>query len=338
MTVGCLSLIILQLSKSALPKERFLPAVAFSMGAVGYLLVDWNPMDTYWGFYLLLIPAYWLPFTFWLFSRSIFEDHFRLRPWMAWGLVMVVLLQFLFFLNHRYQLLGESDDVAPIIWMLPRAVSLLFVVLGIISSTRNREADLILARLQFRRVFLFLTAAIIVLTLISEIAFQEREAPIWLELIQKGVIAGLTFYFAYRQLTFTPSFFVEASAPPQVSSPATPPLDKQLVRKLEDLMDIQEVWRTEGLTIRLLSEKMEEKEYKLRRTINQHLGFRNFNDFLHSYRIQEACKLLADPQNKEMTILEIAYGLGYHSLAPFNKAFKAQTGTTPTRWRKSQAV
>ncbi|MCB1173375.1 MAG: AraC family transcriptional regulator [Leptospiraceae bacterium] len=64
-------------------------------------------------------------------------------------------------------------------------------------------------------------------------------------------------------------------------------------------------------------------------------GFRNFNQFLNSYRIHEACRVLADPAMNDQTVLRIAFDLGFASLAPFNLAFKRITGTTPTKYRKS---
>ena len=73
----------------------------------------------------------------------------------------------------------------------------------------------------------------------------------------------------------------------------------------------------------------------MRRVINAQLGFKNFNDFLNSYRISDARAILADPAQSRKTILEIGYELGYQSIGPFNKAFREQTGTTPTAYRKS---
>ena len=71
--------------------------------------------------------------------------------------------------------------------------------------------------------------------------------------------------------------------------------------------------------------------------INQHLGFRNFNTYLNSYRIQEATEILADPLNASTPILNVAMEVGFNSLAPFNRAFKAATGLTPREFRKSQS-
>ena len=95
-------------------------------------------------------------------------------------------------------------------------------------------------------------------------------------------------------------------------------------------------YRTEGLTIAALAAQLGEQEYRLRRLINGELGFRNFNDFLNQYRINDACETLSDPAQIRKTILEIAYDLGYQSIGPFNKAFRDLKGVTPTVYRKSQ--
>ena len=110
--------------------------------------------------------------------------------------------------------------------------------------------------------------------------------------------------------------------------------DTELRAKLNTLMQIEKIYRREGLTIGALAEAMNEQEYKIRRLINGELGFRNFNDFLNQYRVNEACEILSNPSHDKKTILEIAYGLGYQSIGPFNKAFKEQKGTTPTAFRK----
>ena len=68
--------------------------------------------------------------------------------------------------------------------------------------------------------------------------------------------------------------------------------------------------------------------------INQRLGYRNFAAFLNRYRIEEAKAALADPGQAEVPILTIAMDAGFQSLAPFNRAFKAETGLTPTAYRR----
>ena len=90
----------------------------------------------------------------------------------------------------------------------------------------------------------------------------------------------------------------------------------------------------ESLTIKKLAEELDEKEYILRKIINQQLNYNNFSDFLNSYRIAEAKNRLKDVNQKKKTILEIAYEVGFNSIGPFNRAFKLNTGLTPTEFRK----
>jgi AraC-like DNA-binding protein len=45
---------------------------------------------------------------------------------------------------------------------------------------------------------------------------------------------------------------------------------------------------------------------------------------------------LADPAQEAVPILTIAMDAGFQSLGPFNRAFKAQTGVTPSEFRRLQ--
>jgi AraC-like DNA-binding protein len=72
----------------------------------------------------------------------------------------------------------------------------------------------------------------------------------------------------------------------------------------------------------------------LRRVVNHGLGFRNFNDFLHTYRLKEAAERLGNPQLRRIPVLTIALEVGYGSIGPFNRAFKERFGMTPTEYRR----
>ena len=43
---------------------------------------------------------------------------------------------------------------------------------------------------------------------------------------------------------------------------------------------------------------------------------------------------LADPGQAEVPILTIALDAGFQSIGPFNRAFKAETGMTPSEFRR----
>jgi AraC-like DNA-binding protein len=99
----------------------------------------------------------------------------------------------------------------------------------------------------------------------------------------------------------------------------------------------ERIYRRENLTIGTLATKLSVPEYRLRRLINQRLGYRNFNTFLNNHRIEEAKAALADPTQAEVPVITIALDAGFQSLGPFNRAFKATTGVTPSEYRRLRA-
>ena len=55
------------------------------------------------------------------------------------------------------------------------------------------------------------------------------------------------------------------------------------------------------------------------------------------HRIRHACRLLEDPSST-LTVLEISVEPGFASLGPFNRAFKAAMGQTPSAYRACRMV
>ena len=115
------------------------------------------------------------------------------------------------------------------------------------------------------------------------------------------------------------------------------PWPAALLATLTRRMPDEALYRREGLTIGTLARILGTQEHLLRRVINRHLGYRNFNDFLHSYRIREACARLRSTGEGRRPVLSIALDLGYNSIGPFNRAFKTRIGMTPTEFRRGEA-
>lgn len=59
-----------------------------------------------------------------------------------------------------------------------------------------------------------------------------------------------------------------------------------------------------------------------------------FYDFVNSYRVAAARQLLLDEPNEK--VLTVAYQSGFNSKSTFNKAFKTETGQSPSEFRKAQ--
>lgn len=108
---------------------------------------------------------------------------------------------------------------------------------------------------------------------------------------------------------------------------------KRPVDMLVRLLDADHVYRRPKLSIRSLADELGLPEYRLRKLIHEGLGFRNFNAFLHHYRLREACAMLSDPDQVRTPILTIALTVGYQSINTFNRAFREYVGETPSTFR-----
>jgi AraC-like DNA-binding protein len=126
-----------------------------------------------------------------------------------------------------------------------------------------------------------------------------------------------------------------AAAPAGLRDRASEP-DAALLGALRRLMEHDKVTREQDLSITSLSQKLDIPEYRLRRLINGQLGHRNFSTFVNGYRLAEAETALSDPAQAEVPILTIALDAGFGSIGPFNRAFKAHTGLTPTEYRRAR--
>lgn len=111
--------------------------------------------------------------------------------------------------------------------------------------------------------------------------------------------------------------------------------DAQKLEGIKTYMDTEQPYLDSSLSLRKLAKQLTMPSQELSLLINHHLG-RHFFDFINEYRIRAAQKILADPAQKDKTVLEILYEVGFNSKSSFNTAFKKHTDMTPTQYRKGK--
>ncbi len=104
--------------------------------------------------------------------------------------------------------------------------------------------------------------------------------------------------------------------------------------QLLDLCNTEKPFLNAQVNITDLSEELSVSTKHLSQVINQSFD-KSFFDFINSYRIQEAQKILKESGDDKLTVLEVMYEVGFNSKSSFNTAFKKETGLTPTEFRKS---
>lgn len=103
------------------------------------------------------------------------------------------------------------------------------------------------------------------------------------------------------------------------------------------LMTDDAIYTRHNLKVSDLARRLGEPAYRVTQSITGPLGFANFNHLANHFRIEDAKRRLADPAFDHLPVLTIAFDCGFGSIGPFNRAFRAATGVTPTVYRRDAA-
>jgi len=99
-----------------------------------------------------------------------------------------------------------------------------------------------------------------------------------------------------------------------------------------DYVSKNELYKDHNITLGKFAKNLSLTPHVVSQVINEQLSC-NFNDFINSYRVEEAKRMLNDPAMKNITVASIAYDSGFNTLSAFNTAFKKFTGLTPSQFR-----
>jgi AraC-like DNA-binding protein len=301
-----------------------------------------------WGWTALEIPLNLLalasPFVFWLLAKSLFEDDFQWR----WSFLWVYLAYMAAAVAGHYLTFGDFRGVAHWVlrsdvsdnglWLIPFiALHTVLVVLALYAALKDWRSDLVESRRR-ARVFSVVVSGIVILLINAKEFYQLGTARSSVsDAVTTGVffvlIIGVCMRFLRTRGARGPSPDIFPSVEPEDIDASGGEAGVLVIDELGRLMEEEKVFREEGFTIRSLADRLGVKEYRLRRLINGHLGYRNFNRFLNEYRVREVARLLVEPESRHLPVLTIALDMGYGSLSPFNKAFKEIKGMTPTEYR-----
>lgn len=283
------------------------------------------------------------PVVFWLWARAMFDERFALRPWHA---AVWMLVASLGVVSHVVSYGG---------WAMPPGLgascgrtlalaTIVFALLGMAQLPKGWRTAVTTARGRL------LIALVVGIGLQMTFAAAAGWAALPARSVNLSAALALAAFalIAIWMMLFDPpeSRPVVAHAGSGQPARAAAPLadagrsasDQVALNHLKRLMATERTYRQEGLTIGVLAVRLGMPEYRLRTLINDRLGHRNFNAFLNRYRLDEAKAALGDASQAEVPVLTIALDAGFQSLAPFNRAFKADTGLTPTEFRRRAAA
>jgi AraC-like DNA-binding protein len=116
-------------------------------------------------------------------------------------------------------------------------------------------------------------------------------------------------------------------------SPLQPDFAEECVDKPTGLMEKEKLYCDAGISLQSLAERLSISPHILSQVLNERLK-RNFSDFINSYRIEEAKRILESRAGGQRKISVTALDVGFNTMAAFYKAFKKHTGGTPGDFQK----
>jgi len=315
-----------------------LTGAACCLAVVAFVLTS-TPDSSWLGFWVYPLTALCVSKAtlFWLFARGLFADSFRLRRSDFALLALVAgygLWQQLVFVERaRSGIASLPEQLASFGFSL---VVLAFVLLALFEAWNGLGADLVERRRRSRLLFVGVVAAWLASAALVQgynLVLEAQTPPLWTA-VNFAAVAVLAAAATWSLLRTRSASWL---SPAPRAAAGLDAADSKLLAKLERALETDRVYRDEGLTIGRLAERLGTGERDLRRVINRGLGFRNFNDFLHAYRIREVCDRLRQADEARRPVLSLALDAGYRSIGPFNRAFKARTGMTPTSFRHGKS-
>jgi AraC-like DNA-binding protein len=283
----------------------------------------------------------------WLAARALFDDRFRWTwPLLSAAAAMVVLGLASSAAGLQAALDGVAGPGRSMLAPLHSAAMVVFTAAAVWEVLRGWRDDLVEPRRAARRWVGLGIGVYAGIAVAVELALHERPVGLLLPALHVAGIGAVALALAL--LVARRSLGAVLGLPPMVDDrpvqddvsvglpqpsarpDPNPAQASPALQRLQQAMAIERAYRREGLTVASLAADLGMGEAALRALINQQMGYRNFNDFLHHHRLQEAAaRLVAE----ELPILTIALECGYGSIGPFNRAFRQRFGMTPTAYR-----
>ncbi|MEX0618505.1 MAG: helix-turn-helix transcriptional regulator [Pseudohongiellaceae bacterium] len=326
--------------------RRFLSLlmVVFSGCLCAYLLlvmsVSFPPLVTF----ALLLLAIATPAVLWLIANELFLDSGKSHP-LALGLMAFYML-----LRGGGTLLYSSDMAQANLWflavfVLPQLIMLGFAIHSVYIAFIGRSDDLVEERRRIRVPFIIGMGTLIAVILGNGFFLYPGPLADQLNFLSFSGLPDFMISLYTFLITFLFNLTIfrlhgdafeliversEQTARKLQTVPQAKRTDPKLVERVLLTMETDRYYAKTGLTFGDLAGAVSIQEHHLRRIINKQMHYRNFNQFLNHFRIQDACERL---KTTDESIANIAMDVGYASLSSFNKAFKEIHGIPPRAYR-----
>lgn len=309
-----------------------------------------------------------IPFLFWLYVRALTMEGEPQRVPKLWYHLMPIILVLLCFWSLLFLPtgLGETDldeDDPRVLGFLVIALAVMvgdlmfkamigtyiFLTIRRLMAYRSRLRD-VFASTENRELTwiwviticmgFFLCASILFTATVLAGFFTEASYESWVPTLNTLALLGMFWaigVWGLRQrpgLVRTPVIAPGEPVPAPARKYEKSALDddrlQRIAKKVENAMSQDLLYRDPNLSLWDLAKHIGVSSHYVSQALNTHLN-KSFFDLVNGWRIKDA---LVQLNATDETILMIAYDVGFNSRSAFYKAFKRETGKTPSDMRQ----
>lgn len=148
----------------------------------------------------------------------------------------------------------------------------------------------------------------------------------------------LSFFFVnslvFLGIRYTHLFDGINKEPANITEAGVNTFKQEQIDRVISFMSDEKPYLDPNINMETLAKRLSLPERTFSRILNQHFG-KNFFEFINEHRINEAKRLLVDPDKKDLNMLDILAEAGFSSKSTFNAIFKQYTGQTPSQYRRA---
>ncbi|AFV00432.1 helix-turn-helix domain-containing protein [Simiduia agarivorans] len=290
-----------------------------------------------------------------LYYRQLIFERMELRQWLHFMPVGLYLLYFIGFellwRDFRYENYIDQPQHIAVLSLI--ALSNLIYLFALLHSIKRNDRHKGVKEFKLiswldMLIGVFLLKSLLHLYIFTMHTFFESEVLAVVRLVKDVlfisttvliVVAAQWFLLRYPELILHGSSLDTADEddagdplPDVGKSEPDQSLTLEEAERLKALVSGQKLYLDAELTEAVLARHFGVPSYYLSRLLNQVIGKR-FNEFINSYRVEEAKRLLASPDSSNRTMFAVSLDSGFKSESVFYTNFKKYTQMTPRAYK-----
>ena len=233
--------------------------------------------------------------------------------------------------------LNPDPFAIPVIRILNTAGDVLFfahVIAATVILLRVFPSGAPRFRQHFRGVLIYFCIGLLTLPLFVAGHIMANADVLETGVLVNGANSVYFFFLSYRypEITQRP---IRVAASGSRREPGVGNVDvPAILVRLESAMEIDRWYRDPDIKLQSLSTRLGIQNHQLSYILNQHLHT-SFRSYINHFRLREAERLLTE--HPDMTVLEVAFSVGFNSRSAFNADFTSATGLSPSAFRRQNA-